>query len=191
MLCWCFFLEGTINDSVRSGRRTVSGLALRKNARFNRWEIRLTPKRGSRFLISTIFSRTGPGSFCRLPAETIRFRNPASPRSWYAFAQRRITSLLAPTSSDNKETGIPSSNRNFTQRSLNSTPYRFPYRFSFPLLFFLTPATFSMGSLLSPSQECHPFYPSSLSHDLVVRTIFVVHCFDRIGLDNDARHDRD
>jgi hypothetical protein len=38
------------------------------------------------------------------------------------------------------------------------------------LLFFLTPATFSMGTLLSPSQECHPFYPSSLSHDLVVRT---------------------
>ena len=28
-----------------------------------------------------------------------------------------------------------------------------------------------MGSLLSPSQECHPFNPSSLSHDLVVRTI--------------------
>jgi hypothetical protein len=28
-----------------------------------------------------------------------------------------------------------------------------------------------MGSLLSPSQECHPFYPSSLSHDLVVRTL--------------------
>jgi len=27
-----------------------------------------------------------------------------------------------------------------------------------------------MGSLLSPSQECHPFYPSPLSHDLVVRT---------------------
>jgi len=25
-----------------------------------------------------------------------------------------------------------------------------------------------MGTLLSPSQECHPFYPSSLSHDLVV-----------------------
>src|SRR4030042_272009 len=170
MLCLSFFLEGTINDSALSVRRTVSGLALRKNARFNRWDIRLTPKRGSRFLVSTIFSRTGPGSFRLLPAETIRFRSPASPRSWYAFAQRRITSLLAPPSSDNKENGTPSSNRNFTQRSLNSNPYRFPYRFSFPLLFFFTPATFSMGSLLSPSQECHPFYPSSLSHDLVVRT---------------------
>ena len=92
MLCGCFFLEGIINDSARSVRRTVSGLALRKNARFNRWEIRLTPKKGSRFLISTIFSRTGPGSFRQLPAGTTPFRNPASPRSSYAFAQRRMTS---------------------------------------------------------------------------------------------------
>jgi len=67
MLCWDFFLEGTINDSACSVRRTVSGLALRKNARFNRWDIRLTPNRGSRFLISTIFSRTGLASFGRLP----------------------------------------------------------------------------------------------------------------------------
>ena len=36
MLWWCFFLEGTINDSALSVRRTVSGLALRKNARFKR-----------------------------------------------------------------------------------------------------------------------------------------------------------
>ena len=91
MLCWCFFREGTINDSSPSVRRTVSGLALRKNARFKRWEIRLTPKRGSRFLISTIFSRTGPGSFRRRPAGTTPFRSPASPRSSYAFVQRRIT----------------------------------------------------------------------------------------------------
>ena len=34
--------------------------------------------------------------------------------------------------------------------------------------FFLTSSTSTMGKLLSPSQECHPFYPSSLSHDLVV-----------------------
>src|SRR4030065_2583245 len=81
-----------------------------------------------------------------------------------------MTSLLAPASLDNKEIGIPSSNRNFTQRSLNSNPYRFPYRLSFPLLFFLTSSTSSMGTLLSPSQECHPFYPSFLSHDLVVST---------------------
>ena len=168
MLCWCFFLEEIISDSARSVRRTVSGLALRNNTRFKRWEIRLTPKKGSRFLISTIFSRSGPGSFRRLPAGTTPFRNPASPRSWYAFAQRRMTSLLAPTSFDNKEIGIPSSNRNFTQRSLNSIPYRFPYRLSFSLLFFLTSSTSSMGTLPSPSQECHPFYPSSLSHDLVV-----------------------
>src|SRR5512136_3118079 len=159
MLCWCFFLEGTINDSALSVRRTVSGLALRKNARFNRWEIRLTPKKGSRFLISTIFSRTGPGSLRRLPAGTTPFRNPASPRSSYAFAQRRMTSLLAPTSFDNKGIGIPSSNLSFTQRSLNSNPYRLPYRLSFLLLFFLTPATLSMETPLSP-QECHPFLPS-------------------------------
>src|SRR4030042_5300388 len=95
-----------------------------------------------------------------------------------------MTSLLAPTSFDNKETGIPSSNRNFTQRSLNSTPYRFPYRFSFPLPFFFTPATSSMGSLLSPSQECHPFTPSSLAHDLVVRTHSAQRlrrCLERLG----------
>src|SRR5208337_3864598 len=79
-----------------------------------------------------------------------------------------MTSLLAPTSFDNKEIGIPSSNRNFTQRSLNSNPYRFPYRLSFPLFFFLTSSTSPMGTLLSPSQECHPFYPSSLFYDLVV-----------------------
>src|SRR4030065_426929 len=82
-----------------------------------------------------------------------------------------MTSLLAPTSFDNKETGIPSSNLNFTQRRLNSNPYRFPYRLSFLLFFFLIPSTFSMGSLLSPPQKCHPFTPSSLSHDLVVRTL--------------------
>ena len=92
MLRWGFFLGGTINDSDRSVRRTVSGLALRKNARFKRWEIRLIPKEGSRFLISTIFSRMGPGSFGRLPAGITPFRNPASPRSSYAFAQRRMTS---------------------------------------------------------------------------------------------------
>ena len=58
-----FFFGGTINDSAPSVRRTVSGEALRKNARFKRWEIRLTPKRGSCFLISTIFSPHGSGSF--------------------------------------------------------------------------------------------------------------------------------
>src|SRR5208337_1271385 len=79
-----------------------------------------------------------------------------------------MTSLLAPASLDNKETGNPSSNCNFTQRSLNSNPYRFPYRLPFLLPFFLTPSTFSMGTLLSPSQECHPFYPSSLFYDQVV-----------------------
>ena len=31
-----------------------------------------------------------------------------------------------------------------------------------------------MGTLLSPSQECHPFSPLPLSHDLVVRTDLVV-----------------
>jgi len=29
-----------------------------------------------------------------------------------------------------------------------------------------------MGTLLSLSQECHPFLPSSLSHDLVVSPIY-------------------
>src|SRR3974377_217875 len=79
-----------------------------------------------------------------------------------------MISSLAPASFDNKEIGIPSSNRNFTQRSLNSNPYRFPYRLSFPLFFFLTSSTSSMGSLLSPSEECHPFTLSYLAHDLVV-----------------------
>jgi hypothetical protein len=69
---------------------------------------------------------------------------------------------------DNREIGISSSNLNFTQRSLNSNPYRFPYRLSFPLLFFLTSPTSSMGTLPSPSQECHPFTPSNLAHDPVV-----------------------
>src|SRR5512136_235084 len=82
-----------------------------------------------------------------------------------------MTSLLAPTSLLNKATGSPSSNLNFTQRSLNSNPYRFPYRLSFLLLFCLTPPTFSMGTLLSPSQECHPFSPLPLSHDLVVSAL--------------------
>jgi hypothetical protein len=40
------------------------------------------------------------------------------------------------------------------------------------LLFLLTPSTFSTDTLLSPLQECHPFYPSSLSHDLVVSSLF-------------------
>ena len=76
-----FFLGGTINDSAASVRRTVSGEALRKNARFKRWEIRLTPKRGSCFLISTIFSRTGSGSFRGRRAWTAPLRSPASPLS--------------------------------------------------------------------------------------------------------------
>jgi hypothetical protein len=66
MLEECFFWEGTIKDSSWRVRRTVSGEALRKNTRFNRWDIRWTPKSGSRFLISIIFLRTGPGSFRRL-----------------------------------------------------------------------------------------------------------------------------
>src|SRR5512139_2145580 len=86
-----------------------------------------------------------------------------------------MTSLLAPTSLLNKTTGSPSSNCNFTQRSLNSNPYRFPYRLSFLLLFCLTPPTFSMGTLLSPSQECHPFFSPSLLYDLVVSS-FVQTC---------------
>jgi hypothetical protein len=77
----CFFREGTIKDSSRSVRRTVSGEALRKNTRFNRWDIRWTPKKGSRFLISIIFLRTGPGSLRRLPELLTPLRNPASPRS--------------------------------------------------------------------------------------------------------------
>ena len=80
-------MEGTIKDSSCNVRRTVSGEALRKNTRFNRWDIRLTPKNGSRFLISTIFSRTGPGSFFCFLENTPGFRNPASPRSSYAFTQ--------------------------------------------------------------------------------------------------------
>jgi hypothetical protein len=28
-----------------------------------------------------------------------------------------------------------------------------------------------MGTLLSPSQECHPFTPSYLAHDLVVSAL--------------------
>jgi len=31
-----------------------------------------------------------------------------------------------------------------------------------------------MGSLLSPSQECHPFTPASLAHDLVVSSMLRV-----------------
>src|SRR3974390_2416154 len=85
-----------------------------------------------------------------------------------------MISSLAPASFDNKEIGIPSSNRNFTQRSLNSNPYRFPYRLSFPLFFFLTSSTSSMGSLLSPSEECHPFTLSYLAHDLVVSPPVIV-----------------
>ena len=54
--------------------------------------------------------------------------------------------------------------------AMNSNPYRFPYRPSFPLTLFFTPSTSSMGTPLSPSRECHPFYSSLLSHDLVVRT---------------------
>jgi hypothetical protein len=81
MFAECFFREGTIKDSSLSVRRTVSGEALRKKTRFNKWDIRWTPKNGSLFLISTIFSRTAPGSFRRLPVDTLSFRNPASPRS--------------------------------------------------------------------------------------------------------------
>jgi hypothetical protein len=128
MLAEGLFREGTIKDSSCNVRRTVSGEALRKNTRFNRWDIRWTPKNGSRFLISTIFWRTGPGSFFRLSEGLPEFCNPAYPRSWYAFTQRRIPSVLAPTSFDNKERGNPSSKCSFTQRSLISNPYLFPNR---------------------------------------------------------------
>ena len=62
-----FFREGTIKESSCRARRTASGEALRNNPRFKRWDIRWIPKKGSLFLISTIFSCTGPGSFRRLP----------------------------------------------------------------------------------------------------------------------------
>jgi hypothetical protein len=158
MFAECFFREGTIKDSSCNVRRTVSGEALRKNTRFNRWDIRLTPKNGSLFLISTIFSRTGPGSLRRLPDDTPRFRNPASPRSWYAFTQRRIPSVLAPTSFDNKERGRPSSKCNFTQRSLISNLYLLPNRLSFSLFFPLTSSTLSMGSLPFSSKRVSPIF---------------------------------
>jgi hypothetical protein len=41
----------------------VSGEALRKKTRFNRGEIRLRPKNGFCFLISTILLRARPGKF--------------------------------------------------------------------------------------------------------------------------------
>jgi hypothetical protein len=34
-----------------------------------------------------------------------------------------------------------------------------------------------MGSLLSPSQECHPFIPFSLAHDLVVSAITLLRAY--------------
>jgi hypothetical protein len=46
-------------------------------------------------------------------------------------------------------------------------PYRFSYRLSFLLLLFLTSSTSSMGTLLSSSQEGHPFTPYNLAYDLV------------------------
>jgi hypothetical protein len=67
MFAECFFRVGTIRDSSCNLRRTVSGEALRKNTRFNKWDIRFTPKNGSLFLISTIFSLTGTGSLRRPP----------------------------------------------------------------------------------------------------------------------------
>jgi hypothetical protein len=81
MFAECFFWEGTINASSCNVRRTVSGEALRKNTRFNRWDIRWTPKNGSRFLIAKIFSRTGKASFGRLPENTLWFFKPSSPFS--------------------------------------------------------------------------------------------------------------
>jgi len=48
-------LGGTINDSARSVRRTVSGLALRKTHALKDGNP-LDSKEGSRFLISMIFS---------------------------------------------------------------------------------------------------------------------------------------
>jgi hypothetical protein len=163
-----FFREGTIKDSSRKARRTVSGEALRKNTRFSRWDIRWTPKNGSRFLISTIFLRTGAGSFRRPPDLLTSFRKPASPRSRYAFTQCEIVPVLAPTSLLTKETGSPFSKCNFTQRSFNSNPYRFPNRLFFPLFFLLTSFTRSIMTLPSSPRECHPFLPFFLSHDLVV-----------------------
>jgi uncharacterized protein YecE (DUF72 family) len=44
----------------------------------------------------------------------------------------------------------------------------------------LTSSTSSMGTLLSPLQECHPFPPFSLSHDLVVSPEILGPCLNGI-----------
>jgi hypothetical protein len=84
----------------------------------------------------------------------------------YAFTEQGVamlSSVLRSKRAVQVNIGIPSSNRNFTQRTLNSNPYRFPYRLSFLLLFFLTSSTFSIGALLSLSgvSPISPFFFSS------------------------------
>lgn len=59
------------------------------------------------------------------------------------------------------------------------------------LLFFLTPAIFSMGTPLSPYQECHTFLPFSLSRDLVVGTVmFSFNSKPGLSILRDPRSDR-
>ena len=53
-----FFFTSGIRFAACSVRRTVSGLAGRKNIRLSNWEIRFTPKAGFASLTATIFVRT-------------------------------------------------------------------------------------------------------------------------------------
>ena len=92
-------------------------------------------------------------------------------KKWRRIGWKNICKLWLEERTPEQLKGEDGHNLNFTQRCFTSNPYRFPYRLSFLLLFFFIPSTFSMGSLLSPSQECHPFYPSSLAHDLVVSAL--------------------
>jgi len=90
-------------------RRTVSGLAFRKNSRRSICEMRRTPCVGLERLSETIFALTGSGSLLTVRAPYGFGLSPASPPSRYARTHSKTVPCPTPISFATNSPGSPSS----------------------------------------------------------------------------------
>lgn len=137
-------LVGVANPVSFKCRRTLEGLALKKNIRRRIWEILRTPEPGAACLRSVIFFCTTTGSLFPPAPAGLRRSSPSSPPSRYRRIQTPTALQETPSSRATTPTGIPSSRCNCTARRLNSRvfsllPHAAPWRFPVTLFAFATP----------------------------------------------------
>ena len=102
-----FFL-GVANPVACNWRRTVFGLAFRKNSRRSICEIRFAPCPGFSRFNAVIFSTTAFGVLIRRCPFGFGF-SPSSPPSRYCRTQSKIHAFATPISAATRYAGSPSS----------------------------------------------------------------------------------